>query len=59
LVLSILLSILDGSFILAYEQVPANYRNYSGILCGIMWQLGLMFGTFAAIPLHYIVNPDL
>lgn len=56
LVLSNLFIILDGSLLLSYERTPAYYRNHAGVLCGILWQIGLILGTFLAIPLDSYVK---
>lgn len=49
----------DGSFILAYEKAFDEYKKYAGVLGGIVLQMGIVFGTFLAIPMKKIVNPDI
>lgn len=48
--------VIDGSLLLSYERTPAYYRNHAGVLCGILWQMGLILGTFLAIPLDKYVK---
>lgn len=41
---------LDGCFIISYEKAPNKFKNFAGVLCGILLQIGIMAGTFLAIP---------
>jgi hypothetical protein len=43
--------ILDSSFILTFEVAPMKYKKYAGILNGTLYQIGVMIGTFIAVPL--------
>lgn len=36
-----------------------EYKKYAGVLGGIMLQLGIMLGSFLAIPFELLVNPDI
>lgn len=58
-VISIFFLYSDGSFILAYEKAFDEYKKYAGVLGGIVLQMGIVFGTFLAIPMKKIVNLDI
>lgn len=42
---------LDSCFILTFEVAPMKYKKYAGILNGTLYQIGVMIGTFIAVPL--------
>ena len=41
---------------MAFKTCPLEYKKYAGVLCGLLLQFGIMFGTILEIPYSYLIG---
>ena len=41
---------------MAFKICPTAYKKYAGVFCGLMLQVGIIFGTILEVPYGYIIG---